>query len=159
MGDVPVLDLKQQLVYQEDQTVTTVVDTITTVTTYAGTNNQGVIYAATYGRGLFRCEAYRQHSGNSVPEAPAATVQSKLNMYPNPVRDEAKVRFELNENTNVSYQVYDMSGRLVKTESLGYFTEGMEHEVNVTVNDLAKGAYVLRLNAGSQTSSVKFMVF
>ena len=58
----------------------------------------------------------------------------------------------------VSYQVYDMSGRMVKMETLGNFAQG-KHEVNVSMNDLAKGAYVLRLNAGSNTSSVKFMVF
>ena len=79
-------------------------------------------------------------------------------MYPNPVRDAAKVCFELNDNTAVSYQVYDMSGRMVKSESLGNFSEG-KHEVNVNMNGLAKGAYVLRLNAGSRTSSVKFMMF
>ena len=159
MGDVPVMDLKQQLIHQETEYYSHLVDTVLSVITYPGTNNQGVIYAATYGRGLFRCETYRQHSGASVPEAPVAFVQNRVNMYPNPVRDEAKVRFQLNENTNVSYQVFDMSGRLVKTESLGYFTEGIEHEVNVTMNGLATGAYVLRLNAGSQTSSVKFMVY
>jgi hypothetical protein len=109
------------------------------------------------GRGLFRCETYRQ-SSTSVPETPAITAQSKLNMYPNPVRDEAKVSFELNDNAMVSYQVYDMSGRLVKVENLGYYAQG-KHEANVVVNDLAKGAYVLRLDAGSFTSSVKFMVF
>ena len=159
MGDVPVMDLKQQIVHQETQYYTSTIDTITTVTTYEGTNNQGVIYAATYGRGMFRCETYRQHSGTSVPETPTVTIENKLNMYPNPVRDEAKVRFQLNENANVSYQVYDMSGRMVKMESLGFFSQGIEHEVNVTVNELAKGAYVLRLNAGSQTLSAKFMVY
>ncbi len=159
MGDVPVMDLKQQLMYQEDKSVTVVLDSITTVTTvYPGTNNQGVIYAATFGRGLFRCETYRQHSGTSVPETPVVVENSKVTMYPNPVRDAAKVCFELVDNTNVSYQVYDMSGRMVKTEVLGNFAEG-KHEVNVNMNGLAKGAYVLRLNAGSRTSSVKFMVF
>ena len=78
-------------------------------------------------------------------------------MYPNPVRDAAKVSFELNGKTSVSYQVYDMSGRLVKTESLGNFAEG-KYEVNVNMSGLAKGAYVLRLNAGSRTSSVKFVM-
>ena len=156
LGDVPVMDLKQQTIHREDITVTTVIDTITTTAFYPGTNNQGVIYAATYGRGLFRCESYRQHSGNSVPEAPVLA-ESKLSMYPNPVRDAAKVCFELSGNTAVSYQVYDMSGRLVKSESLGNFNEG-NHEVSVNMNGLAKGAYVLRLNAGSRTSSVKFMM-
>ena len=156
LGDVPVMDLKQQSIYREDFVVTTVVDDVPVEVVYPGTNNQGVIYAATYGRGLFRCEAYRQHSGNSVPETPVVA-ESSVTMYPNPVRDAAKVCFELNDNTAVSYQVYDMSGRMVKTESLGNFAEG-KHEVNVNMNGLAKGAYVLRLNAGSRTSSVKFMM-
>lgn len=158
MGDVPVMDLKQQLITQDPQYVVTVIDEVEYVTEYAGTNNQGVIYAATYGRGLFRCETYRQESGTSVPETPATLAETKVSMYPNPVRDEAKVSFQLNDNATVSYQVYDMSGRQVKMESLGNFSQG-KHEVNVTMSDLAKGAYVLRLNAGSHTSSVKFMVF
>ena len=157
LGDVPVMDLKQQIFYREDYTVTTIVDSIPVETVYPGINNQGVIYAATYGRGLFRCETYRQHSGNSVPETPVVA-ESKISMYPNPVRDAAKVCFELNSNATVNYQVYDMSGRMVKAESLGNYTEG-KYEVSVNMNGLAKGAYVLRLNAGSRTSSVKFMVF
>ena len=158
MGDVPVLDLKQQLISKDSEFVTTVIDTIVTVTEYPGTNNQGVIYAATYGRGLFRCETYRQESGTSVPETPAVLAESKVSMYPNPVKDAAKVSFEVNTTATVSYQVYDMSGRMVKVESLGNFAEG-KHEVNVSMGDLAKGAYLLRLNVGSRTSSVKFMVF
>lgn len=158
MGDVPVLDLKQQLITQDPQYVVVMVDTVPTVTTYAGTDNQGVIYAATYGKGLFRCETYRQESGTSVPETPAIVAESNVIMYPNPVRDMAKVSFEMNNNATVSYQVYDMSGRLVKMETLGNFAQG-KHEVSVSMNDLAKGAYVLRLNAGNRNSSVKFMVF
>ena len=158
MGDVPVLDLKQQLISKDSEFVTTIIDEVPYVTEYVGTNNQGVIYAATYGRGLFRCETYRQESGTSVPETPAVLAETKVSMYPNPVKDAAKVSFELNTNTTVSYQVYDMSGRMVKVESLGNYTEG-KHEVNVSMGDLAKGAYLLRLNAGSSTSSVKFMVF
>ena len=158
MGIVPVLEMRQQLVQKDAVDVTIEIDTVTTQTvTYPGTNNQGVIYAATYGKGLFRCDAYRQNAGASVPETPVAA-ESKINMYPNPVRDAAKVSFELKSNAVVSYQVYDMSGRLVSTESLGHFTEG-KHEVSVSVSGLAKGAYVLRLNVGTQTSSVRFMVF
>ena len=156
MGDVPVLDLKQQLVAQEPQTVVTVIDSIPYETIYAGTDNQGVIYAATYGRGLFRCETYRRHT--SVPETPAVVAQSSISMYPNPVRDEARVSFELRNSASVNIQVFDMSGRLVKSETLGNYTEG-QHEVTVNMNGLAQGAYVLRLNAGSYTSSARFMMF
>lgn len=157
MGDVPVMDLKQQILNREDVSVTVIMDSIPVTTVYPGTNNQGVIYAATYGRGLFRCETYRQQSGSSVPEAPVA-IESKVSMYPNPVRDNAKVCFELNANTTVNYQVYDMNGRMVKAETLGNFAEG-KYEVNVNMSGLAKGAYLLRLNAGNRTSSVKFLMF
>ena len=157
MGDVPVMDLKQQVLSKDELTLVTVVDSVPVKSVYQGINNQGVIYAATYGRGLFRCDAYRQNSGYSVHETPAVA-KNDINIYPNPVRDAAKVSFELNNSSNVSYQVYDMSGRMVKAESLGNYGEG-KHEVNVTMDGLAKGAYVLRLNAGSRTSSVKFMVF
>jgi hypothetical protein len=106
MGQVPVLDLKQQKVYQPDVEVVTVVDTVETVTVYPGVKNQGTIYAATYGRGLFYCETYHQNSEANVSEMPAAA-QSKVNMYPNPVRDAAMVSFEMNSDASVSYQVYD----------------------------------------------------
>ncbi|MBQ3353814.1 MAG: T9SS type A sorting domain-containing protein [Bacteroidales bacterium] len=159
MGDVPVLDMRQQNMSHPDQEVVTVIDGVASVTIYPGVRNQGMIYAATYGKGLFRCENYRsQYSGTNVHETPAEVAQSTVTMYPNPVRDAATVSFELNDNAAVSYQVYDFSGRMVKAERMGNYGQG-KHEVNVSVDGLAKGAYVLRLNAGSKTSSVKFMVF
>ena len=160
MGEVPVLDLRQQTMYQPDQTIITPLvsqDGITYDTAfYLGVHNQGAIYAATYGRGVFRCENFLQHIGTEVQENTVAT--TTLNMYPNPVRDEAKVSFELQSNSSVSYQVFDMTGRMVKLVNLGTLTAG-NHEVNVTVNDLSNGAYLLRLNAGASTSTVKFMVY
>ena len=81
------------------------------------------------------------------------------NMYPNPVSgDMAKVCFELKNDAKVSYQVFDITGRMVRNEYVGTFSEGT-HEANVSVSDLANGSYILRLNAGNSTSSVKFMVF
>lgn len=158
IGDVPVMELRQQLIHSEEEEVVFVLDSVNTKRyVYPGTNNQGVIYAATYGRGLFRCETYRQNSGQGVSETPTVA-KNDVKMYPNPVRDAAKVSFTLDNSASVNYQVYDMSGRMVRSESLGHFTEG-KYEMNVSVNDLSKGAYILRLNAGSKVSSVKFMVF
>ena len=158
MGDVPVLHMKQQNLEQDDQKVTTQNDTWMVGSVVPGIHNKGMIYAATYGRGLFRCETYHQfYSGDGVEEN-VTVAQSKVTMYPNPVRDAAKVSFELNENTSVSYQVFDMSGRMVKSENVGNCAAG-KHEIDVTVDRLAKGAYLLRLNAGSQSSCAKFMVF
>ena len=159
MGDVPVLELKQQVIRQDAQYVAIVDGEETEIVVYPGTDNEGTIYAATYGRGLFRCETYRQ-SENSVSEPTTAVVaKNNISMYPNPVSgDEAKVCFKLNTNAMVSYQVFDIKGRMVKNEVVGNFAEG-SHEASVSVNGLSSGSYILRLTAGNYTSSVKFMVF
>jgi len=154
------MDLKQQTVYHPDQVVNTTIinpeGTTIQTTVYPGVHNQGAIYAATYGRGIFRCENYLQHVGEEVVENTVAT--TTVNMYPNPVRDNAKISFELNNSNAVSYQVFDMMGRVVRVMNLGTLSEGV-HEVNVSVDGLASGAYMLRLNAGTNTSTVKFMVY
>ena len=159
MGDVPVLDMRQQNVSHPDQQVVEMIDGVEEITVYPGARNQGMIYAATYGKGLFRCEGYHiQYSGAGVPEASTVAAQSQVTIYPNPVCGAAKVSFELNGKAAVSYQVYDFSGRVIKAENMGNLGQG-KHEINVNVDGLAKGAYVIRLNAGSQTTSAKFMVF
>ena len=158
MGDVPVMELKQQIVKQDVQYATVMVDTVATIVPYPGTDNEGTIYAATYGRGLFRCETYRQSSA-SVHENPSAVAAKKVNMYPNPVSgDEAKISFELNNEAKVSYQVFDITGRMVRNEVIGTLSEG-SHEASVSVSGLANGSYILRLNAGNHTSTTKFLVF
>ena len=156
MGVVPVMDLKQQTLYHKAQYVETMIDSVIYVTEYPGIRNQGAIYAATYGKGLFRCENYLQHIGENVGEdiAEAQTVS----MYPNPVREKAMVSFNMNESARVSYQVFDMMGRMVKSETLGTFSDG-KHDVEIAMEGLSSGAYVLRLNAGRNLSTVKFLVY
>ena len=158
LGDVPVMELKQQLIKQDDQHVTVMVDTVATDVVYPGTNNEGTIYAATFGRGLFRCETYRQ-SQAGVHDNNVAVAAKQVSMYPNPVSGEtAMISFELNNEASVSYQVFDITGRMVKNEVIGNLSEGT-HEAIVSVSGLSKGSYILRLNAGGQTSVAKFMVF
>lgn len=157
MGDVPVMALEQQTLFHEVSMVPAFADTLIIYVPREGVSNEGVIYAATYGKGLYRCETYAQHNGLSVPET-TVVAQKEATMYPNPVRDNAKVSFELKSEANVTYQVFDLSGRMVKSEFLGHFGEGT-HEADVNVNGLSNGSYILRVNAGSYTSSVKFMVF
>lgn len=157
MGDVPVMELKQQTIYKADQMVPSYTDAGMVMVPFAGTNNHGVIYASTYGKGLFRCETYRLHSGAGVGETPIASSDSKIAVYPNPVYESATVRFELSENASVSYQIYDITGRVVRVMNMGNFSEG-SHEISVSAEGLAAGSYILRLSAGNNTSSVKFMV-
>ena len=126
------------------------------VTEYPGVHNTGVIYAATYGRGIFRCENYKKDFA-SVPENSSVETVN-VSMYPNPVSSQATLSFELKESCSVSYQVFDMTGRMVMNQNMGRLTEG-EHQVSISAENLSAGSYILRLNQGAKNNCVKFLVY
>ena len=156
MGEVPVMELKQQLIYHEDEQISTVTDEGIFVTVYPGVYNTGVIYAATYGKGVYRCENYKKDFAG-VPETPSVE-NIAVSMYPNPVSSQATLSFELSESCNVSYQVFDMAGRMVMSQNMGRFAEG-EHQINLNAENLSTGSYILRLCQGANDSCVKFLVY
>ncbi len=159
MGDVPVMELKQQLLSQEDVIVTAPDPEGGIFTTvYPGVHNKGIIYAATYGRGVFRCENYKQESGTSVPETSGDVVEINVSLYPNPVHGLATVSFNVVGNASVSYQVFDLTGRMVMNQTMGRYTEG-EYEIRINTENLSTGSYIMRLNQGNNSRCVKFMVF
>lgn len=157
MGEVPVLELKQQLLSQGDAFEVIMSEEDTVVNFFQGVHNTGIIYAATYGKGVYRCENYKQQSGTSVPEMPIVT-ETKVEMYPNPAREQAVVSFEMKSDANVSYQVYDMMGRLVMSQGLGRLSEGKQ-QINLNTSELSAGSYILRLNQGTSNATVKFLVY
>ena len=157
MGEVPVMELKQQRLYHEDEESVNVTEEGEFITYYPGVWNTGIIYAATYGRGIFRCENYKKEF-TSVPENTVVETPVSVVMYPNPVRGEATVSFEMKDNANVSYQVFDITGRMVMNQNMGRFGEG-SHEIRVSTENLSTGSYILRLNQGTEASCVKFLVY
>ena len=156
LGEVPVMDLKQQLLFHEDQQTVSISEDGTFITNYPGVHNTGVIYAATYGRGVFRCENYKKDFA-SVPEDVEVN-DIKISMYPNPVVGQATLSFNVEESSNVSFQVFDMTGRMVMNQNMGRVNEG-EHQVNINAENLSTGSYILRLNQGGNSACVKFLVY
>lgn len=138
MGDVPVISLKQQTMKLD------------------GINNTGIIYAATYGRGVFRCENFKL-SNEGVDES-TTTADASVSIYPNPVHDRATISFEADGNQPVSYQVYDLAGRMVQSETMGNFGAG-SHEHSVDLGNLGAGSYILRVEQGQRVSTAKFIVY
>ena len=106
---------------------------------------------------MFRCENYKQESGAGVPEMPVA-VETTVSIYPNPVRSNATINFDVNSEAIVSYQVYDLMGRMVMNQNLGRYNQG-SYEVNINMSDLSVGSYILRLNQGNNSSCAKFVVY
>ncbi|MBU1370001.1 MAG: T9SS type A sorting domain-containing protein [Bacteroidetes bacterium] len=157
MGNVPVFDLKQQWINKSADTVQLInIDTL--VIDYPGTNNYGIIYAASFGRGLYRCNNFRKPVG--VEENPSLIANNELSMtiYPNPITDQATIKFEVTENNTVSYQLFDLSGRLVQKQELGIYTQG-KHQVNVNLGQLQNGAYILKMQSGQKSKAHKILVY
>ena len=156
MGEIPVMELKQQRASREDAITVNHTDEGDFVTEYPGVHNTGIIYAATYGRGIFRCENYKI-TGTGIAEN-STEDNINVSMYPNPVSSQATVSFDLKESCNVSYQVFDLTGRMVMNQNMGRMNEG-EQQISINAENLSSGSYILRLNQGAKNSSVKFMVY
>lgn len=157
MGGVPVFDLKQQWINKAADTVQLInIDTI--VVDYPGTNNYGIIYAATFGRGLYRCNNFRKPVG--IEENPTFTASNELSMsvYPNPIKDQAILKFEITENNPVTYQIFDLSGRMVQHQELGIFTQGT-YQHTVKLDQLKNGSYILRMQSGQRSKAIKILVY
>ncbi|MCQ2322083.1 MAG: T9SS type A sorting domain-containing protein [Bacteroidales bacterium] len=126
---------------------------------YAGIENEGIIYAATYGNGIIKNEAYKAKDILSLDENSLNTnTVIQMSVYPNPVVGTAQLRFELTESANVRYDVYDLAGRVVASRNLGNYGQG-SHDVTFNANNLTAGSYIVRIQAGDKTQSTKIMVF
>ena len=156
MGNIPVFMLKQQIVKKQDVVLSYVVGNDTSYRTYKGTNNYGVIYAATFGRGLYKTDQFQQPVGIDNPENELIS-DVEFVIYPNPVSDFTNVKFNLKNSVNVSVNVFDLNGRLVKSTKLQNATIG-SNNIKVDCNALSKGAYLMQLIVGQSTSTSKFIV-
>ena len=76
--------------------------------------------------------------------------EATFNIYPNPVVSEATINFNVAETSTVSYQIYDLAGRMVQNATLGNYNQG-SHSVNFNVNGLTTGSYIVKVQAGSAT--------
>jgi hypothetical protein len=157
LGNVTVFDLKQQLVNRAPDTVQLInVDTL--VVNYPGTENLGVIYAATFGRGLYRCNDFRKPVGVDEPTIAITAKNLNISVYPNPVINHANVKFNLIESGKVNYSIYDLNGRMVRNETTAFLPVG-EQQIQLNVTGLKAGTYLLKLQSGKQVNAVKVLVY
>ena len=164
-GDVacPVMDLKQAVVKNHDAKVDTLYDEAGAITLvlYPGVYNEGMIYAATYGAGIVSCDNFALlQSGDEPGDDNNTTVAETetLNVYPNPVRGQAQFDIKLDNNSAVSYVIYDLAGRVITENSLGTYVKGT-HTLNINTSDLSTGSYIIRITTGDKSETGKFLVY
>ena len=79
-------------------------------------------------------------------------------VYPNPVLDEAKLNFELNQNSGVKASVYDLNGRLIDVVSNQNRNAG-SHTISFSVSNFHVGTYFVVLETESSKKVVKFIKY
>ncbi len=156
IGNTPVSMLKQQLIAKPAITHTywNGLDTVTE--TSPGTNNYGVIYAATWGRGAFSASEYQKPVGIEDPVSGLGSENTML-VYPNPVRDMANIQFNLKERSGAEIWIFDINGRAIKNIPVASPSPG-ENTQTFNVRDLPNGTYFLHLRGGNTQQVTKFIV-
>ena len=80
-----------------------------------------------------------------------------LLLFPNPVSDEAHLRFVLNTKSNFSLEVYDASGRKIHTVGSRVLIPA-EHNISLPVDSWHQGVYLLKIVIGNQYVVKELMV-
>jgi len=84
-------------------------------------------------------------------------VLSNIQITPNPSTDYAQVNFSLNNSSDVSIELYDITGRLINSFSAGKLSKG-NHYQQINVSDLAAGVYTVSVVSGNEKATQKLMV-
>ena len=78
-------------------------------------------------------------------------------MYPNPVSQVATIDVNLNEATNVSVFVYDITGKVVANVFDGQMNAGMT-SLKVDVSNLEAGIYFTAIVSNNAKKTLKMVV-
>ncbi len=117
-------------------------------------SNQGIFYAATMGRGIFRCETFK--APVNVPENNLTHHENYINVYPNPAQDMTNVSIELNNSSPVQISIMNMNGQVVSVKKWNSLSKG--HQVlQVPVSNLSTGFYIISVKTNKGVSLSKLI--
>ena len=77
--------------------------------------------------------------------------------YPNPFNPVTIIKYEIPENTNVTLEVFDVLGRLIKTLVNENKSAG-RYEVEFNASELSSGLYLYKINAGGFEQTRKMLL-
>jgi hypothetical protein len=92
----------------------------------------------------------------STEETAAGTI-AQAKVQPNPSNSNASISYELAEITDVSINIVDMTGRLVKTVMTSVSQGAGTYQMPLPTAELASGVYTIQLNSGKNNESIKFV--
>ena len=79
-----------------------------------------------------------------------------LSVYPNPTSDKLYAEFRTNEAGKITFQILDLTGRVITTETVNHVGGELKHETSVA--GLAVGMYFLNVSSEKGAVTHKFIV-
>jgi hypothetical protein len=77
--------------------------------------------------------------------------------YPNPFSSQTTVRFNLEQSSEVSIDIYDITGKLARKIDAGTYTPG-RNSIVIQKENLQRGIYLMKLNAGAESGISKIII-
>jgi len=115
----------------------------------------GEIYAGTHGRGIWSTGAFLgvQEVQDNLE---TKTFEADVLVYPNPVADFGTISFELESSSDVTVQIYNLSGKIVQDINKQGLNEGV-NTISINTFELSKGTYIVKLTADNLSKTTKFV--
>lgn len=124
-------------------------------------SNCRVLYIGTHGRGIWRSTTLTTGGCNtvaSINKVSDVSGVSGLDIYPNPVSSSSKIVLTVDKPTDVTFRVFDMTGKLFREFSFKNLAAG-QNEFDLNASGLSSGTYVLAATVGNvRTQSRLFVV-
>ena len=131
---------------------------------FAKTKYPYAIYFGTYGRGIFMDTSYVVDHVAEVCDSDdwvgITTVdngENSLSIYPNPAVDNVTIDLSIANAGNATIMIYDVNGKLVHSESMGYLAEG-NHQYTLNCSKFVHGMYLVNVNIGKVSATSKLIV-
>lgn len=153
MGDVAVFQVKQQTSNKPTLIVPIPGDTVN-VDIFPGVDNYGKIYAATFGRGIYKTTRFV--GIGELPENNKIS-QARLQVYPNPASKELFIGYHYGKTALVEVTIVDLSGRIIQHKDFGLLSAG-PNTLHMDISSLKHGIYLVQLKNGDQSLSNKLIV-
>ena len=74
---------------------------------------------------------------------------NSLNVYPNPTSSYINIELKLYKKETINFSIYDNTGRLVSAENNQTYEVGF-NTVNININNLAQGIYILKTTSNTR---------
>ena len=125
------------------------------VETIASRISDGVVVAATHGRGAFWGKVGGSVSADQIAELPSKYTLEQN--YPNPFNPSTSISYSIPASAELKLRVYDNIGREVATLVNGKQNAG-KHSVNFNASQLASGVYYYRIESAGFNQTKKMIL-